>query len=146
MDKKGSPIVYLTKKISFSAAHRLNSSRLDSLTNGKIYGKCNNINGHGHNYRVEVNLRGPIDEETGMLINLTQLKRIMEQVIETVDHKFIDRDVPYFIDSGKVSTVENISVYLYDSVKEKLPRDILYSVIVHETDDNVVEYRGEKIN
>ncbi|XP_015785837.1 6-pyruvoyl tetrahydrobiopterin synthase [Tetranychus urticae] len=144
MDKKYLPVVYLTKKVSFSAAHRLHSSKLDENANRTIFGKCNNPNGHGHNYRVEVTLKGPVDAETGMLINLTLLKKIIGQVIDTLDHKFIDRDVPYFSDYGKVSTVENIAVYLYDYIKENLPRDILYSVIVHETDDNVVEYRGEK--
>lgn len=138
------PIVYLTKQASFSSAHRLHSYKLDDETNHSVYGKCNNPNGHGHNYRVEITLRGPVDPVTGMLINLTVLKQILYQVLESLDHKFIDKDVPFFADTGRVSTVENITIYLFEKIKERLfDPTLIYSVKVHETDDNCAEYKGE---
>lgn len=138
------PIVYLTKAITFSAAHRLHSHKLDDNTNQLIFGKCNHINGHGHNYKAEICLKGPIDEDTGMLINLVLLKKIIEEVIATLDHRFIDKDCEYFLTNQKVSTVENIAIFIFNSIKSKLPnQDLLYSVKVHETDSNLVEYRGE---
>ncbi|XP_074600056.1 6-pyruvoyl tetrahydrobiopterin synthase purple [Brevipalpus obovatus] len=143
MDHVG-PIVYLTKRITFSSAHRLHCSKLSAEDNKNIFGKCNNPSGHGHNYTLEVTLRGPPDPVTGMVINLTDLKQILIQVVDTVDHKFIDEDVPFFIESGKVSTVENIAIYLFDKIRERLTdRNLLFSVKLHETSDNWVEYRGE---
>lgn len=90
------PIVDLTRIETFSASHRLHSEFLIPEENQEIFGKCNNPNGHGHNYRWEVCLRGPVDEKTGMVYNLTNLKREMAAVLDLVDHRNIDLDVDYF--------------------------------------------------
>ncbi|XP_031735745.1 6-pyruvoyl tetrahydrobiopterin synthase-like isoform X2 [Anarrhichthys ocellatus] len=88
---------YITRVQSFSACHRLHSVHLSDEENKRVYGKCDNPNGHGHNYKVEVTVRGKIDRLTGMVMNLTDLKRCIEDVIMTpLDHKNLDQDVPYF--------------------------------------------------
>ncbi|XP_020797679.1 6-pyruvoyl tetrahydrobiopterin synthase [Boleophthalmus pectinirostris] len=135
-------IGYISRVQSFSACHRLHSPALSDEENKKVYGKCNNPNGHGHNYKVEVTVRGKIDAKTGMVMNLTDLKRCIEDVIMTpLDHKNLDKDVPYF--ATVVSTTENLAVYIWDHMVKELPEGLLYEVKIHETDKNIVVYRGE---
>uniref|UniRef100_A0A3Q3R631 6-pyruvoyl tetrahydrobiopterin synthase n=1 Tax=Monopterus albus TaxID=43700 RepID=A0A3Q3R631_MONAL len=96
-DSAAERIGYITRVQSFSACHRLHSLHLSDGENEKVYGKCNNPYGHGHNYKVEVTVRGKIDRITGMVMNLTDLKRCIEEVIMVpLDHKNLDKDVPYF--------------------------------------------------
>ncbi|EGD79842.1 6-pyruvoyl tetrahydrobiopterin synthase, variant [Salpingoeca rosetta] len=93
----GAPVCYISRVESFSACHRLHSIHLSDEENKRIFGKCNNPNGHGHNYKVEVTLRGSVDPKTGMVINLVDLKQYMKKAImDTMDHKHLDLDVPYF--------------------------------------------------
>lgn len=135
-------IGYITRVQSFSACHRLHSKELSDEENKKIFGKCNNPNGHGHNYKVEVTVRGKIDRRTGMVMNLTDLKQYIEEAIMIpLDHKNLDKDVPYFADV--VSTTENVAVYIWDSLAKLLPPNLLYEIKMHETDKNIVVYRGE---
>lgn len=138
------PIVYISRTESFSACHRLHSPLLTDEENKELYGKCNNPNGHGHNYKVEVIVRGPVDPVTGMVMNLCDLKAYMNKAfMDTLDHKNIDKDVPYFKDI--VSTAENIAVYIWGRISEQLTNNQiqLFEVKVHETDKNVAVYRGE---
>lgn len=136
------PVVYITRIETFSACHRLHSLQLDEEENKAIFGKCNNPNGHGHNYKVEVTLKGPVDPVTGMVMNIVDLKVFMQKAImETLDHRNIDKDVPYFKD--KVSTTENLAVFIWVELQKHLPPNQLYEVKIHETDKNVVYYRGE---
>ena len=93
---KGRPVVKMCRTEYFSAAHRLNNPKLDKTFNEQVYGKCNNLHGHGHNYTWTVVLEGPVDPQTGMVYNLLDLKREMAQVLELVDHKNLDRDIAYF--------------------------------------------------
>ncbi|XP_051958380.1 6-pyruvoyl tetrahydrobiopterin synthase [Xyrauchen texanus] len=135
-------IGYITRVQSFSACHRLHSKSLSDEENKKIFGKCNNPNGHGHNYKVEVTVRGKIDRNTGMVMNLTDLKEYIEEAImKPLDHKNLDMDVPYF--ANVVSTTENLAVYIWDSMAKLLQPNLLYEIKVHETDKNIVVYRGE---
>ncbi|XP_070846791.1 6-pyruvoyl tetrahydrobiopterin synthase [Chaetodon trifascialis] len=135
-------IGYISRTQSFSACHRLHSIHLSDEENKRVYGKCNNPNGHGHNYKVEVTVRGKIDHLTGMVMNLTDLKKCIEDVIMTpMDHKNLDKDVPYFTDV--VSTTENVAVYIWDNMVKVLPPNLLYEIKIHETDKNIVIYRGE---
>jgi len=136
------PIVYISRTDCFSACHRLHSPFLSDEENKNTFGKCNNPNGHGHNYKVEVILRGPVDPVNGMVFNLTDLKQyINEAIMDVLDHKNIDKDVPYFKDV--VSTTENVAVFIWDSLAKRLPTGMLYEIKVHETDKNVIFYRGE---
>ncbi|XP_024243650.2 6-pyruvoyl tetrahydrobiopterin synthase isoform X1 [Oncorhynchus tshawytscha] len=135
-------IGYITRVQSFSACHRLHSPTLSDEVNKRIFGKCNNPNGHGHNYKVEVTVRGKIDRHTGMVMNITDLKQHIEEVIMIpLDHKNLDKDVPYF--ANVVSTTENVAVYIWDNMVKQLPANLLYEVKIHETDKNIVVYRGE---
>ncbi|XP_067432314.1 6-pyruvoyl tetrahydrobiopterin synthase isoform X1 [Thunnus thynnus] len=137
----------ITRVQSFSACHRLHSIHLSDEENKRVYGKCNNPNGHGHNYKVEVTVRGKvsiyqIDRLTGMVMNLTDLKKCIEEVIMVpLDHKNLDKDVPYF--ASVVSTTENVAVYIWDNMVKALPPNLLYEIKIYETDKNVVIYRGE---
>jgi len=137
------PIAYLTRKECFSACHRLHSPMLSEAVNQQIYGKCNNPNGHGHNYNVEVTIRGPIDKNTGMVMNITDLKEHMDNVImKKLDHKNLDKDVSYF--ENVPSTTENVAVFIFDHLKNRLPSpELLYEVKIQETDKNSVIYRGK---
>uniref|UniRef100_A0A8C1VU00 6-pyruvoyl tetrahydrobiopterin synthase n=2 Tax=Cyprinus carpio TaxID=7962 RepID=A0A8C1VU00_CYPCA len=133
---------FITRVQSFSACHRLHSKSLSDEENKRIFGKCNNPNGHGHNYTVEVTVRGKIDKNTGMVMNLTDLKEYIEEAImKPFDHKNLDLDVPYFADV--VSTTENLSVFIWDSMVKLLPPDSLHEIRIYETDKNIVVYRGE---
>ncbi|TEA34646.1 hypothetical protein DBR06_SOUSAS39110014 [Sousa chinensis] len=136
----------VSRLVSFSATHRLHSKSLSNEENLKLFGKCNNPNGHGHNYKGERKtgeiLALSIDPVTGMVMNLTDLKEYMEEAImKPLDHKNLDLDVPYFADV--VSTTENVAVYIWENLQKFLPIGVLYKVKVYETDNNIVVYKGE---
>ncbi|XP_049815286.1 6-pyruvoyl tetrahydrobiopterin synthase [Schistocerca nitens] len=139
----GNPVAYLTRREIFSACHRLHSPQLADEENRVTYGKCNNFHGHGHNYVVEVTLRGPVAADTGMVMNISDLKKYMnEAIMDVMDHKNLDKDVPYFKDI--VSTTENVAIFIWNNLKSLLPNpEILYEVKIHETEKNIVMYRGE---
>ncbi|XP_039595612.1 6-pyruvoyl tetrahydrobiopterin synthase [Polypterus senegalus] len=133
---------YISRSETFSASHRLHSKSLSDEENERIFGKCNNPNGHGHNYKVEVTVRGEIDPVTGMIMNITDLKKCIEMaVMKPLDHKNLDKDVPYF--ANVVSTAENIAVFIWDSLQKLMEPNLLYEVKVFETDKNIAFYRGE---
>ncbi|KAK0070074.1 6-pyruvoyl tetrahydrobiopterin synthase [Biomphalaria pfeifferi] len=135
------PVVYMQRTETFSASHRLHSPLLSDEENLLTYGKCYHKYGHGHNYKVKVTLKGPVDPKTGMVMNLIDLKKFIEEAIMSVfDHKNIDIDVPYF--KHNISTTENVAVYIWNSMKEKVG-NLLYEIKVNETDKNVFIYRGE---
>ncbi|XP_006026717.2 6-pyruvoyl tetrahydrobiopterin synthase [Alligator sinensis] len=116
---------------------------LSNEENLKLFGKCNNPNGHGHNYKVVVTVRGEIDPVSGMVINLTDLKEHMQEAImKPLDHKNLDKDVEYFADV--VSTTENVAVFIWENLQKRLPPGTLYKVKVYETDQNIVVYKGEE--
>jgi 6-pyruvoyltetrahydropterin/6-carboxytetrahydropterin synthase len=135
-------MVYLTRRASFSASHRLWSKQLTEAENYAVYEKCANPNGHGHNYMLEVTVRGTPDPQTGMVLNLTQLKDAMhEQVVDWVDHKHLNYDVPWL--EGSIPTTEVLVVKFWDRLAEMLPRGLLYEVKLYETENNIASYRGE---
>ncbi|XP_013388313.1 6-pyruvoyl tetrahydrobiopterin synthase [Lingula anatina] len=141
--KQLQPKVYVTKCETFSACHRLHSNQLSDESNQSIFGKCNNPNGHGHNYKVEVTVYGPVDPVTGMVMNLTDLKKYMQlAIMNNLDHKNLDKDVPFFKDV--VSTTENLAVYIWDQLSLLLPSPgLLHEIKIHETEKNIVVYRGD---
>jgi len=133
------PRVYLKRREHFSACHRLHSDLLSDEENVQIFGKCNNKNGHGHNYNIEITVAGEIDPRTGMVMNLTDLKQyIKEAVLDVLDHKSLDLDVPAF--KGTISTTENLAVFIWNSLCPKMAKGMLYEVIIHETENNIVIY------
>ncbi|VDP93062.1 unnamed protein product [Echinostoma caproni] len=135
---------YLTRVEQFSACHRLHSIELDDSTNQNVFGMCNNANGHGHNYKMEVTLYGAVDHKTGMVMNISDLKKIIQQeVVALLDHKNIDMDVAYFRDNKIVSTAENICIFIWRQLSTKINHNLLYEVKLWETDKNIVVYRGD---
>ncbi|HEX2912861.1 MAG TPA: 6-pyruvoyl tetrahydrobiopterin synthase family protein [Chloroflexia bacterium] len=135
-------VVYLTRRATFSAAHRLHSLELSDEENRQVFGKCNNPHGHGHNYMLEVTVKGEIDPRTGMVMNLTDLKQAIEEaIIKPMDHRHLNFDVPLF---SKVNpTAENMAVIFWQLLQAQLPPGMLVEVKLHETENNVATYRGE---
>ncbi|MDH4193494.1 MAG: 6-carboxytetrahydropterin synthase [Nitrospirota bacterium] len=105
------PKATLTKRLEFCSSHRYHNPEWDDEKNRAVFGPCNNVNTHGHNYLLEVTLRGTIDPVTGMIINLYDLKHILNEVLEQFDHKNLNLDTPYF--SEKIPTTENLAVILW---------------------------------
>jgi len=136
-------IAYLTRREIFSACHRLHSHQLSAEENRQIFGKCNNPNGHGHNYTVEITVKGQVSPVTGMVMNIVDMKKIMEKAIMVpLDHKHIDFDVPYF--KEVVSTTENVAIFIWKGIEGNLPTGVnLDQVKIWETEKNIVVYRGE---
>ncbi|MBT4989110.1 MAG: 6-carboxytetrahydropterin synthase [Rickettsiales bacterium] len=138
------PIVYITKKLEFCIAHRLINKDLSEAENIAIYDKCYNPNGHGHNYTLEVTLKAPISERTGMVINFTSLKKIVdEHIIELMDHKHLNEDVIHFKEI--IPTAENVVVVIWKILQEQIADNMLYKLVLRETDTNIVEYYGEEV-
>ena len=137
-------MVYLTRRFYFSASHRLFKPELTDTENEKIFGKCSNPNGHGHNYVLEVTVIGEQDPETGYVIDLDELKNIIvNNLINAVDHKNLNIDVDFM--KGVIPTVENIVVQFWNKVENKIKAKNrnLYSLKLFETEYNVAEYRGK---
>ncbi len=135
-------MIYLTRRTSFSSSHRLWSKQLTEAENYAIYEKCANPNGHGHNYVLEVTVRGAPNPQTGMVLNLTELKDAMnEQVVNWVDHKHLNYDVPWL--EGSIPTTEVLVVKFWNRLADVLPRELLYEVKLYETENNIASYRGE---
>lgn len=112
------PKATLTKRLEFCSSHRYHNPQWDDAKNRAVFGLCNNVNTHGHNYLLEVTLRGDIDPVTGMIINLYDLKHILNQVLEQFDHKNLNLDTPYF--SEQIPTTENLAITLWH-ILEKHP-------------------------
>lgn len=131
---------YLTVSTHFSAAHRLASPDLSLEENSEIYGKCARVNGHGHNYHLEVTIKGEIDPRTGMIADLGKLQTVIDDyVVEPFDHTFLNRDIPYF--ANVVPTAENIAVHIRDLLQQPI-REIgatLHKVKLIESPNNSCE-------
>ena len=135
-------MVYLTRRTTFSAAHRLWSNHLTEEENIALYDKCANPNGHGHNYILEVTVRGNPEPRTGMVLNLTDLKQVInEHVIDWVDHKHLNYDVPWL--EGSIPTTEMLVIKFWERLEGALPQGLLYEVKLYETEHNCAFYRGE---
>jgi len=135
--------VELGRRYRFAASHRLHSQRLGEEENWRVYGKCNNPYGHGHNYVLEVRVSGEVDPATGMIANLADLDSFVEgEVIEPFDHKSLNEDVEAFRD--RVPTTENLCIEIYRRLKP-FPNAKLESVRIEETGNNSFEYAGEEL-
>ncbi len=138
----------ISKKVEFSASHICRSAQLSDAENERIYGPAANPLGHGHNYIVEIAIEGEPDPVTGMILNLRDLRDILEdRVLSVYDHRLLNREVAPF--DTIVPTVENIAVDIWNRVAPCFSstsggRARLYSVKVHETEELSVEYRGEQ--
>ncbi len=136
------PKVYVTRRMHFSAAHRLHSDQLSDEENQNVYGLCNNPLGHGHNYEVEITVCGEPDPVTGMVIDLKELKDIAQRaIIEKMDHKHLNLEVDFMKDV--VPTAENIAIAIWRQLESNLPSGKLCEIKLYETPRNIATYRGE---
>ncbi len=135
--------IELGRRYRFSASHRLHSEALSEEENQRVYGKCNNPHGHGHNYTVEVRVSGAVDPATGMIANLADLDGFVErEVIEPFDHKLLNEEVDAF--RREVPTTENLCKEIFQRLKH-FPKAKLECVRVEETSNNAFEYAGEEL-
>ena len=135
--------VELGRRYRFAASHRLHSEKLSEEENRRIYGKCNNPYGHGHNYTVEVRVSGPLDPATGMIANLADLDAFVNrEVVEAFDHKSFNEDMAEFRE--QVPTTENVCIEIFRRLKA-FPKARLERVRVEETSNNAFEYAGNGI-
>lgn len=132
----------VTARLDFSAAHRLHNPSFDADWNRRIYDKCDNPKGHGHNYVLTVSVKGRIDPETGMVIDLKRLKEIVrERVIDRVDHTNLNEDVDFL--RGVIPTAENLARAFWQQLAPAIDSGALFEVALQETPRNSVTYRGE---
>lgn len=136
---------YLTISTHFSAAHRLAHPDLSYEENSEIYGKCARPNGHGHNYHLEVTVKGEIDPRTGMIVDLGALHKVIEDyVVEPFDHTFLNKDIPYF--AQVVPTAENIAIHIRHLLQKPIQEleAQLYKVKLIESPNNSCEVYGSQ--
>ena len=132
----------VTARLTFSAAHRLHNPNYDADWNRRIYDKCDNPKGHGHNYVIQVSVKGKIDPETGMVIDLKRLKDIVRaQVIDRVDHTNLNEDVDFL--RAVIPTAENLARAFWQQLAPAIAEGTLYEIVLQETEKNSVVYRGE---
>jgi 6-pyruvoyltetrahydropterin/6-carboxytetrahydropterin synthase len=135
-------MVYLTRKAEFSASHYYHNPEFTAEENRRLFGKCNNPNGHGHNYTLEVTVKGEVDPRSGFVVDLKQLKEIMHrEVLDAMDHRFLNKEVPEFL--HRIPTTENIAIAVWQRLSNKLERAKLHRVRVYETPDLFVDFYGE---
>ncbi len=136
-------MVYLTRKAEFSASHHYHNPEFSAEENKRIFGKCNNLNGHGHNYTLEVTVKGEVDRQTGFVVDLKQLKDVMNrEVIEAMDHRYLNKEVPEFRD--QIPTTENIAIAAWKRLEKNLKIAKLHRVRVYETPELWADFYGEE--
>lgn len=137
--------VTLTRKFEFSASHRYWNEKWSKKENERIFGHNTSPYGHGHNYDLYVTVSGPILEETGMIINLSELKKIVNEILLGFDHKYLNLDTPYFKD--KIPTTENIALVLFELIDKKIAgykHLILKQIRLFVTQDSYVDIWRDK--
>ncbi len=133
--------ISLTRTYSFCAAHRLHTDQLTDEVNQKIFGKCNNLNGHGHNYTIQVTVQGELDANTGSITDVKELDRIVhETIITRFDHQHLNFD-PAF--EQLTTTGENLARVIWGLLVNRIPSGRLEKIGVVETRDNFFEYIGD---
>jgi 6-pyruvoyltetrahydropterin/6-carboxytetrahydropterin synthase len=138
----GKEVCTLTRVYRFSAAHRLHSPRYSDEENRRIFGKCNNPKGHGHDYYIEVTVTGNIDSETGMIVSVEYLDKVVQEIIDELDHKRLDVEVPYFVEFQPSG--ENIVKYLWLQLEQRIKGVKLFHLKLWETRDNYFEFFKEE--
>lgn len=135
-------VIYLTRRAEFSASHYYHNPKFSEEENRRVFGKCSNPHGHGHNYTLEVTVKGEVDPATGMVLNLKDLKKLLEtEVLDAMDHKFLNAEVPAF--AAAIPTTENIAIEIWNRLAHKLAFGKLHRVRLYETQDLYADYYGE---
>ena len=135
-------MIYLTRRAEFSASHYYHNPDWGPEENRRVFGKCANPHGHGHNYTLEVTVAGEINPTTGMVLDLKDLKKLLEaEVLELVDHKFLNNEVLVF--ASKIPTTENVAIEIWKLLAPKLTFGKLHRIRLYESPDLYVDYYGE---
>jgi 6-pyruvoyltetrahydropterin/6-carboxytetrahydropterin synthase len=136
------PVVKATRRVHFCAAHRLHRAEWSAERNAEVFGDCSNPNWHGHNYDLDVTVEGPVDPETGFVMDLKALKDLLEErVVADVDHRNLNLEVGWL--EGVVPSTENVAVAIWDRIADAMPEGVrLSKVVLHETPRHWVEYAG----
>mgnify|MGYP003576374380 FL=1 len=135
------PHVTVTRRLHFSAAHRVHNPAMSDDENRRVFGKCNNPNWHGHNYILDVSVTGSLDAKTGYVIDLSRVKQIVEErVIQHVDHRNLNLEVDFM--RGLIPTTENVVVAFWRELEPALKPARLTKLVLWETVNNHVEYDG----
>ena len=136
------PRVAVTRTYRFSAAHFYYDAALSQAENERLFGKCANRHGHGHNYRLEVTVRGPLQTGTGMAVDLAALDRGVEAgVLSWLDHRNLNLEVPFFAE--RQPTSENLALFAFEQLRARLPGVEVARVRVYESDDLWAEFPGD---
>lgn len=131
--------VAVFRKEHFNAAHRLHNPAWDEIKNAQVFGKCNHVNYHGHNYELVVKVIGEINEETGFVIDVKVLGDLIRKyIIEPFDHKNLNLDIPQF--KSLNPTAENIAIVIYNILRPVIDPGLDFQIRLYETERNYVEY------
>lgn len=137
-------MIHITRRAHFSAAHRLFNPTFSPERNRAVFDKCNNPNGHGHNYDLEVTVRGIPDPLTGYVMDLKELSRVIDrEIIDRVDHCHLNYDVEPL--RGVIPTAENLAVLFWDILHPHITGGVLHCIRLYESANNYVEYFGDPI-
>jgi 6-pyruvoyltetrahydropterin/6-carboxytetrahydropterin synthase len=138
-------MVTITRKIEFSASHLYHNPAFSAQENRRVFGKCNNPHGHGHNYTLEVTIAGTPDPTTGMVLDLVELKDLLErEVMQRMDHRFLNYEVAEL--KGIIPTCENIAVVIWNLLAPKIRQGTLHRVRLYEAPDLFVDCTGAAAN
>lgn len=138
-------MIRITRKVEFSAAHFYHNPQLSAEENRRIFGKCNNPHGHGHNYTLEVTIAGEPDGATGMVLDLKDLKDILQrEVVDRMDHKHLNYEVPEL--AGKIPTSENLAALIWRLLEPRIKQGKLDRVRVYESADLFADCTAESTN
>lgn len=135
-------VVYLTRVERFNAAHKLYNPIWDAKKNEEVFGKCANANWHGHNYKLQVTVKGTPHPETGFVIDAKILSKLMkEHIVDKLDHRNLNLDVD-FIPKNLMPTTENLAILIWNELKSKLFDCELHCIKIYETENIFVEFYG----
>lgn len=138
----GDCMIYLTRRADFSASHYYHNPEFSPEENQRVFGKCANLNGHGHNYTLEVTVKGEVDAKTGFVVDLKDLKTLIErEVTDAMDHRHLNKEVPEF--QSLIPTTENLAIVIWKRLEPKLKLAKLHRVRVYEAEDLYADFYGE---
>jgi 6-pyruvoyltetrahydropterin/6-carboxytetrahydropterin synthase len=135
-------VVFLTRQAEFAASHFYHNPALSADENRRVFGRCNPPNGHGHNYVLQVTVKGDVNSVTGMVLDLKEMKQILEkEVMDVMDHRFLNHEVPVF--ATTIPTTENLAIEIWRRLSPRITKGALHRVRLYETQDLFVDYYGE---
>ncbi|MCU1284497.1 MAG: 6-pyruvoyl tetrahydropterin synthase [Acidobacteriales bacterium] len=136
-------MIYLTRKAEFAASHYYHNPEFTPEENQRVFGKCSNLNGHGHNYTLEVTVKGEVNPQTGFVVDLKELKDVMNrEVVDAMDHRHLNKEVPEF--AKAIPTTENLAIVCWQRLQPRLKVAKLHRVRVYESPDLFADFYGEE--